>query len=323
MANNIVQVAQRNEETKDSLTINNLSDSLDTLTSDLLSQTSIDSLDSINPLDSLDSLHMAIYLRNKALDDSIAADSANRKKKNGIDYPVNYTSNDSLVYYADSRKAFLFGNANVKYDNMDLTAEHIDVQMDSSLVHAAGAERYVKDDLPPVRRDSNSTAKMKKERFGLPVFVMGSDKYETDTMSFNFKTKKGLIQNAYTEQQDGFLLSEKSKRDGEGNFYLKHGRYTTCDDPEPDFYLALTRAKVRPGKDVVFGPAYLVVQDVPLPFAIPYGFFPFSKSYSSGFIMPTYGDEQARGFYLKDGGYYFAINDNIDLKLLGEIYTKG
>ena len=337
MAGNIVQVVQKNvsdDVVPDSLAKKGMaiadsllkSGSVVGLDSLLKKDSSIiDSLDSINPLDTLDSLHRAIYLRNKALDDSIAADSANRKRKNGIDYPVNYTSNDSLVYYADSRKAFLFGNANVKYDNMDLTAEHIDVQMDSSLVHATGAERYVKDDLPPLPKDSGriDSSKLQKERYGLPVFVMGSDKYETDTMSFNFKTKKGLIQNAYTEQQDGFLVSEKSKRDKDGNFYVKHGRYTTCDDPEPDFYLALSRAKVRPGKDVVFGPAYLVVQDVPLPLAIPYGFFPFSKSYSSGFIMPTYGDEQARGFYLKDGGYYFAINDNIDLKLLGEIYTKG
>ena len=337
MAGNIVQVVQKNmgdDVIPDSLAEKGMaiadsllkSGSVGGLDSLLKKDSSIiDSLDSINPLDTLDSLHRAIYLRNKAMDDSIAADSANRKRKNGIDFPVNYTSNDSLVYYADSRKAFLFGNANVKYDNMDLTAEHIDVQMDSSLVHASGAERYVNDDLPPLPKDSGriDSSKLRKERYGLPVFVMGSDKYETDTMSFNFKTKKGLIQNAYTEQQDGFLISEKSKRDKDGNLYLKHGRYTTCDDPEPDFYLALTRAKVRPGKDVVFGPAYLVVQDVPLPFAIPYGFFPFSKSYSSGFIMPTYGDEQARGFYLKDGGYYFAINDNIDLKLLGEIYTKG
>ena len=337
MAGNIVQVVQKNvgdDVVPDSLAEKGMeiadsllkSGSVMGLDSLLKKDSSIiDSLDSINPLDTLDSLHRAIYLRNKALDDSIAADSANRKRKNGIDFPVNYTSNDSLVYYADSRKAFLFGNANVKYDNMDLTAEHIDVQMDSSLVHATGAERYVKDDLPPLPKDSGriDSSKLQKERYGLPVFVMGSDKYETDTMSFNFKTKKGLIQNAYTEQQDGFLVSEKSKRDKDGNFYVKHGRYTTCDDPEPDFYLALSRAKVRPGKDVVFGPAYLVVQDVPLPLAIPYGFFPFSKSYSSGFIMPTYGDEQARGFYLKDGGYYFAINDNIDLKLLGEIYTKG
>ena len=142
-------------------------------------------------------------------------------------------------------------------------------------------------------------------------------------MAFNFKTKKGLISGVYTNQQDGYLTSEKSKRGADGNLFLQHGRYTTCDEPHPDFYLALSRAKVRPGKDVVFGPAYLVVADVPLPFAIPYGFFPFTKSYSSGFIMPTYGDETDRGFYLRDGGYYFAINDMMDLKLLGEIYTKG
>jgi len=105
--------------------------------------------------------------------------------------------------------------------------------------------------------------------------------------------------------------------------YVRHGKYTTCNAKHPHFYMALTRAKVRPGKDVVFGPAYLVVEDVPLPLAIPYGFFPFSKKYSSGFIMPTFGDESIRGFYLRDGGYYFAINDMIDLKLIGEIYTKG
>lgn len=253
-----------------------------------------------------DSIRQAIDKRNRAIDDSIAADSINRSRKNGIDAPVAYNSSDSMVYIAGSKKAFLYGNSNVKYENMDLTAEKINVQLDSSLVRATGGMDTVK-----------------HEKFGLPVFVQGGDKYETDTMSFNFKTKKGVILNAYTEQEDGYLVSERSKRDSEGNFYLQHGRYTTCDDPNPDFYLALSRAKVRPGKDVVFGPAYLVVQDVPLPLALPYGFFPFSKSYSSGFIMPTYGDETERGFYLRDGGYYFAISDKIDLKLLGEIYTKG
>lgn len=142
-------------------------------------------------------------------------------------------------------------------------------------------------------------------------------------MAFNFKTKKGFIYNVYTEQEDGYLSSQHSKRDSSGVLYLEHGRYTTCDQPHPDFYIALSRAKVRPGKDVVFGPAYLVVADVPLPLAIPYGFFPFTKSYSSGFIMPSYGDESSRGFYLRDGGYYFAMSDKWDLKLLGEIYTKG
>ena len=177
--------------------------------------------------------------------------------------------------------------------------------MDSSLVHATGA------------RDSLGAL------IGNPIFKMGSDTYESDTMAFNFKTKKGLIQQVYTEQEDGFLTSEISKRGANGELYLQHGKYTTCDEPHPDFYLSLSRAKVRPGKDVVFGPAYLVVCDVPLPLAIPYGFFPFTKSYSSGFIMPTYGDETSRGFYLRDGGYYFAMSDKMDLKLIGEIYTKG
>ena len=152
---------------------------------------------------------------------------------------------------------------------------------------------------------------------------MGADNYDTDTIAFNFKTKKGLVQNALTKQEDGFLRSKLSKRTATGDVYLAHGRYTTCDKEHPDFYISLSRAKVRPGKDVVFGPAYIVVADVPLPFAIPYGFFPFTKSYSSGFIMPSYGDEQNRGFYLRDGGYYFAISDKMDLKLIGEIYTKG
>ena len=109
-------------------------------------------------------------------------------------------------------------------------------------------------------------------------------------MKYNFKTKKGLIRNVYTQQQEGFLRSELSKRHDNGEIFMQHGRYTTCDEKHPDFYIALSRAKVRPNKDVVFGPAYLVVADVPLPLAIPYGFFPFTKSYSSGFIMPTYGD---------------------------------
>ena len=256
--------------------------------------------------DTLDSLHQAIYLRNKAIDDSISLDSLNRKHKNGLDAPVEYEAQDSLVYFASSKTAHLYGNSNVKYENMDLTSEKIYMSLDSSLVHATGAI---------------DTAT--KEKYGTPLFKMGSDEYESDTMAFNFKTKKGLIQNVYTEQEDGFLTSQKSKRDSSGVLYLQHGRYTTCDEEHPDFYIALSRAKVRPGKDVVFGPAYLVVQDVPLPLAIPYGFFPFSKSYSSGFIMPTYGDESSRGFYLRDGGYYFAMSDTWDLKLLGEIYTKG
>lgn len=255
----------------------------------------------------MDSLALAIYKHNKAVDDSLALDSLNRQKKNGIDAPVEFSAKDSIIYSSSSGTAFLFGDSHVKYQNMDLTSERIYMNLDSSLVHATGAIK-----------DSTSNRPI-----GRPIFTMGSDTYKSDTMAFNFKTKKGLIQQVYTEQEDGFLTSEMSKRGANGELYLQHGRYTTCDEPHPDFYLALSRAKVRPGKDVVFGPAYLVVCDVPLPLAIPYGFFPFTKSYSSGFIMPTYGDESERGFYLRDGGYYFAISDKIDLKVLGEIFTKG
>ena len=209
-------------------------------------------------------------------------------------------------YNASVKMANLYGSSKVKYQNMDLESDKISMSLDSNLVHATGT------------MDSTTM-----ELTGTPVFKMGNDEYESDTMAFNFKTKKGLITSVYTQQDEGFLTSEISKRGADGEMFLQHGRYTTCDDPHPDFYLALSRAKVRPGKDVVFGPAYLVVADVPLPLAVPYGFFPFTKSYSSGLIMPTYGDETDRGFYLRDGGYYFAISDKMDLKLIGEIYTKG
>lgn len=255
----------------------------------------------------MDSLQLAIYHHNKAIDDSIRLDSLNRKKKNGIDAPVEYSAEDSLIYDAASNTSHLYGSAKVKYENMDLTSDKIYMSLDSSLVHAAGS------------RDTTAKDGLKNK----PVFKMGSDEYQSDTMSFNFKSKKGLINNVTTKQEDGYLYSQLSKRNNNGEIYLQHGRYTTCDEPHPDFYIALSRAKVRPGKDVVFGPAYLVVADVPLPLAIPYGFFPFTKNYSSGFIMPTYGDENDRGFYLRDGGYYFAMSDKWDLKLLGEIYTKG
>ena len=256
---------------------------------------------------SMDSLQLAVYHHNKAVDDSIRADSINRASKRGIDAPVTYSANDSLVYDAMTKDAKLYGNSEVKYENMDLKSDKIRMNLDSSLVHATGSP------------DSTEKSGIK----GRPVFVMGADNYDTDTIAFNFKTKKGLVRNALTKQEDGFLRSKLSKRMATGDVYLAHGRYTTCDKEHPDFYISLSRAKVRPGKDVVFGPAYIVVADVPLPFAIPYGFFPFTKSYSSGFIMPSYGDEQNRGFYLRDGGYYFAISDKMDLKLIGEIYTKG
>lgn len=240
--------------------------------------------------------------------DSVAAaeDSIRRtQKKSALDAPVVYTAKDSMTFFMGTKTAYLYGNADVKYQNINLTSENIHMNMDSSTVYAT----YGLDSIGNM--------------YGKPVFKEGSDEYKTETMSYNFKTKKGFITNIYTEQEDGFLTSEQSKKDSEGVYYLRGGTYTTCDEEHPHFFIRMSRAKVRPGKNVFSGPAWLVVEDVPLPLAVPFAYFPITSTYSSGFIMPTYGDEFTRGFYLRDGGYYFAISDYMDLKVTGEIFTKG
>lgn len=242
------------------------------------------------------------------LGDSITTDSVSAKeKKDVLDAPVAYQAEDSLVWIMATSKAYLYKNSQVDYQNIGLTAEQIMVDIDTKTVYAHGV--------------TDSTG----AEFGRPVFKDGETPYESDTMSYNFGSRKGYISNVVTQQGEGYITSNDAKKGSENEFFLGPSKYTTCDQHEnPHFYMALTRAKVRPGKNIVFGPAYLVVEDVPLPLAIPFGFFPFSnEKYASGFIMPTYGDETERGFYLRDGGYYFAISDYMDLKLTGEIFTKG
>ncbi len=236
--------------------------------------------------------------------DSAAGDSAKKEQKDALDAPVKYTANDSLVWTRGGN-AYLYGAGQVNYEKIELTADVISMDIDSSVVHALG------------RPDSTG------QMVGLPVFSDAGTPYETDRISYNFKSKRGKINNVFTQQGDGFMTGRDAKKDSNNVFYIQGGKYTTCDAPHPHFYVAMTRAKTRPKKDVVFGPAYLVVEDVPLPLAIPFGFFPFTSDYSSGFIMPSYGDETERGFYLRDGGYYFAISDRMDLRLTGEIFTKG
>ena len=265
----------------------------------------------VRPADAADSLRAGVALPDSLIADSLTADSLAadtakaQPRKPGIDSPVEYAAQDSIVYDANTGFATLYGKANVKYQDMTLDAAKITMCLDSSLVHAVGL------------RD---TAGVYTEK---AVYKQGGDEYESETMSFNFKTKKGFISNVNTTQGNGYLQSSESKRTDDGTLYLRHAKYTTCDAKHPHFYLKLSRGKVRPGKETIFGPAYLVVEDVPLPLAVPYGFFPISKKYSSGFVMPSYGDETSRGFYLRDGGYYWAVNDYFDLKALGEIYTKG
>lgn len=250
-----------------------------------------------------DSLHRDSVALDSLGMDSLAVDTT--KKKEPLDAPVIYEASDSIVFTKDGY-AHLYGEGKVNYQNIELTSAVITMNMDSSTVFAKGVA------------DTTGV------ETGTPIFKDGETPYESKIMRYNFKTKKGFINNIVTQQGEGYVTSEEGKKGADDEIYMRHGKYTTCDNHEhPHFYLRLSMAKVRPKKNVVFGPAQLVVEDVPLPIAVPFGFFPFNSSYSSGFIMPTYGDEMNRGFYLRDGGYYFAISDQMDLKVLGEIFTKG
>ncbi len=257
----------------------------------------------------IDSIHVAQNLPADSLKDTVAvakSDSVPPRRNNALDDPVIYESKDSMVWNYGGY-ASLYGNGRVEYQNVVLTAGIIKMQMDSSLVYADGV------------RDSTG------EWAATPVFMDGNTPYESNHISYNFKTEKGYINEIITQQGEGYMTSNEAKKGPEGEYYIADGVYTTCDQhDDPHFNLRITRAKVRPGRDVIFGPAYLEVMGVPLPLFVPFGFFPFLEGdYSSGIIFPTYGDEMERGFYLKDGGYYFALSDYFDLKVLGEIFTKG
>lgn len=236
--------------------------------------------------------------------DSVAP-SRIRKVKVDLDNQVVFSSNDSIVMTGKNR-IYMYGQGKVTYGKLKLDANQIDMDMKTSLVYAVG------------RKDSLG------EWIGKPIFDEGGTTYETETMQYNFKSKKGYITNVITQQGDGYLTGGETKKDADDTYYIKNGRYTTCDNHDcPHFYFQVTKGKMRPKEDIVVGPTYMVLAGLPLPIAVPFGYFPFTEKYSSGVIMPTVGDDYKRGFYLRDGGYYFAISDNIDLALTGEIYTKG
>ncbi|MDR2969874.1 MAG: LPS-assembly protein LptD, partial [Tannerellaceae bacterium] len=188
----------------------------------------------------------------------------------------------------------------------ELQSENIEMDMDSSTVYATFG------------RDSVDM------EFGYPLFKQGDQQYESKTMRYNFKTGKGFISNVVTQQGEGYVTANQTKKMPGNALNMIDGKYTTCDNHDhPHFYIKMTKAKVRPHKDIVTGPVYLVIEDVPLPIALPFAFFPFSSDYQSGILMPSYRDESTRGFSLNEGGYYFAINDYMDMAVTGEIYTKG
>ncbi|MDE5688588.1 MAG: LPS-assembly protein LptD, partial [Paramuribaculum sp.] len=225
--------------------------------------------------------------------------------KTDINTSVDISASDSMVIVGRNN-AYLYGSSNVTYGEQKIDAAQIDLDMATNTVYAVGAP--------------DSTG----EVTGNPVFEDKGTQYQAKTMRYNFETEKGIITDVITEQGEGYLTGGVTKKNADGTFFLQNGKYTTCDNhDDPHFYFQLTKAKVKPKKDIVTGPAYMVLAGLPLPLAVPFGYFPFSEKYSSGIIFPTFGDDYNRGFYLADGGYYFAISDNIDLALTGEIYTKG
>lgn len=223
-----------------------------------------------------------------------------------LDAEIDYSSDDSLNFSIAEKKVYLYGNARVAYREIELTADYIELNFDSSQVYAVG----VKDTAGVVS--------------GKPIFKQGSDEFEADALRYNFETKKGIVFGVITEQQGGYVHSGRTKMVNDSTYYLKNGKYTTCDAEHPHFYLEMTKAKVISNKKIITGPAYLVVEDLPLYFAIiPFGFFPNSPSFSSGVLMPSYGEEDNRGFFLRDFGYYWAASDYFDVAVRGDIYSKG
>jgi len=222
-----------------------------------------------------------------------------------LDHVVEFTAKDSIIMFGRNH-AVMFGGSKILYGDIDMSASQISMDMDSSQVHAIGVPDSV------------------GELTGTPVFKDQSGEYESRVMKYNFKSKRGYITDIVTEQGEGFLSGGITKKTEDDYYYIKDGRYTTCDDHEhPHFYFQLTKAKVKPKSNVVTGPAYMVLEDLPLPIAVPFGYFPFSEKYQSGILVPTFGEDYNRGFYLRNGGYYLALGQYADLAITGEIYTRG
>lgn len=224
---------------------------------------------------------------------------------NDLATTVTYTADDSIVFSAKTRIARLYGNADITYGDINLKAAEVQVNYQTSIVDAKGKP--------------DSTGKLQ----GTPIFVQGSEKFQSDQMRYNFKTRKGLIQQVITQQGDGYLHGEAVKRESEKAFFVKNAEYTTCNLEHPHFYIKSYKMKMVPGQKIISGPFLLHIADVPTPLGFAFGFFPIPKYKSSGIIIPTYGESSTLGFFLRNGGFYFAVSDYFDLKLLGEVYSLG
>jgi len=214
-------------------------------------------------------------------------------------------ADDSIVQNLAQKKVFLYGNAEVTYGDIDLKAAFIRVNFNNNTIFARG----IKD----------STGKI----VGKPVFKQGGESFNTGDITYNFVTKKGIIHDVRTKQDQGFLHSSLVKRMPDNSINVKNGYFTTCDRQPPDYEFKFGKARVIPQKLIITGPVYMEIEGVPLPLALPFGIFPNNPKRQSGFIVPTYGETANRGFYLEGGGFFWAVSDYFTLKVTGDIFTGG
>ncbi len=227
-------------------------------------------------------------------------------QKQVIEAPIVYNAEDSIIVSLDGQEVYLYNNAKVTYQEIELTAYYIELNLETKEIFAKGIQ------------DSTGTLVQK------PFFKQGSEEFESETMRYNFDTQKAFITKVVTEQGEGRILSDRTKKIDKDVFITEKAKYTTCDAEHPHFYLQLSKAKVISNKKIITGPAYMVLEDFPIYFPfLPFGYFPNSPTYSSGILIPTYGEEQNRGFFLREGGYYWAASDYFDLAVLSDIYSKG
>jgi hypothetical protein len=242
-------------------------------------------------------------------DTSVTQDSllkiSKPKKKEALEDKVIYTAEDSMIISISGKIMHLYGKANVKYTDIELNADYILLDMANKEVFAKG------------RKDTSGVV------IGSPVFKQGSEEIESDSMRYNFDSKKGIIFNIITKQGEGYFQSERTKREANENIDAIHNKYTTCDLKHPHFYLAMSKALVIPQDKIVTGPAYMVVADIPLPLFVPFGFFPNTTKSASGILMPTYENGGDRGFGLRDGGWYQVMGEYADLIVKGSLYSRG
>ncbi|WP_025765076.1 putative LPS assembly protein LptD [Dyadobacter tibetensis] len=243
-----------------------------------------------------------------ARSDSASADSLSNP--DDLQYVVKYTARDSTIMEVDKKEVHMYGEAEVTYGTINLKADYIRLNWITNEVYAIGSE-------------DTTTTKM----IGEPIFQDGATTYNTKEIRYNFKSKKAIIKGIVTQEGDGNIRGERVKKDEEGNFYIHKAMYTTCNLTHPHFYINAPKIKLVHQKQVISGPFNMVISDVPLPIALPFGFFPFPKKKeigTSGIIFPTYGEEpNGRGFYLRNGGYYFAINEYVNAQVTGQIYSTG